>query len=256
MIDTHAHLTSRFCDAQRKIDITAVILAASCIKDSKENVELAKNNPQLFAAVGVHPQDTDPGFKKSIDEQINMLDELAKNNKIVAIGECGLDYSTPPPGESERSKKDQDILFRGQICLALKYELPLIIHTRDSMDEAIKILSEYKNTKGVVHCYTGGKKRIKRVLELGENWFFGIDGNVTYEVGLNEVVKEIPKDRLLAETDSPFLTPIPHRGEVNNPNFVRFVYEKIAEIWNMDIKETEKILDENAKRLFNLDIRQ
>jgi TatD DNase family protein len=101
----------------------------------------------------------------------------------------------------------------------------------------------------VIHCYTGGKKRIKRVLELGR-WYMGIDGNLTYESGLVEVVKNIPKDRLVLETDSPFLAPVPHRGEECQPAYVKYVYEKVAQIWKMGCEETEKIIDENANKLF------
>jgi TatD DNase family protein len=102
----------------------------------------------------------------------------------------------------------------------------------------------------VFHCYAGGNKRIKKVIDLGENWYFGIDGNLTYEDGLVEVVKNIPKDRLLLETDSPALTPVPFRGGINSPKNIVYIYKKVAEIWEMSFEETEKIIDGNAKRLF------
>ena len=136
--------------------------------------------------------------------------------------------------------------------MAQKYKLPLIIHARKAVDEVIEILKDYKNLRGVFHCYAGGKKRIKDVLELGENWYFGIDGNLTYEIGLEEVVANIPKDRLILETDCPWLTPIPHRGEENKPKYVEYVYKKVAELWQMSCEETEKIIDGNAKRLFSI----
>ena len=104
----------------------------------------------------------------------------------------------------------------------------------------------------MIHCYTGGKKRIKKYLEISNDWFFGIDGNLTYESGLQQVVMEIPKDRLVLETDSPFLTPIPHRAEKNYPEYVRFVYQKVSEIWQMSFEEAEKIIDGNARRLFQI----
>jgi TatD DNase family protein len=117
------------------------------------------------------------------------------------------------------------------------------------MDETIEILKSYKNLRGVIHCYTGGIKRIKNV---PENFYFGIDGNVTYEDGLAKVVKNIPKNRLVLETDSPYLAPIPFRGQENRPEYVKYVYQKMAEIWGMNFTETEKIIDANARKLFQL----
>jgi len=128
----------------------------------------------------------------------------------------------------------------------------LIVHSRKASDETLEILKSYKNLRGVIHCYTGGKKRIKKFLEISDNWYFGIDGNLTYEDGLVEVVKNIPKNRLILETDTPELTPVPHRGERNKPEYVEFVYKKVAEIWGMSFEETEKIIDENGERLFGL----
>jgi TatD DNase family protein len=259
MIDTHAHVSARFCenageivDGAKANGINKIILAASNIEESEENIELAEGNELFKAAVGIHPQQTDPEIELSIDEQIIRLDELATKKVVVAIGECGLDYATPPPEEKERSKREQEILLRGQIVVAIKHKLPLIIHARKAVDETIEILKTYKNLSGVFHCYAGGKKRVNKVLELGDNWYFGIDGNITYEDGLVEVINNIPKDRLILETDSPFLTPVPYRGESNKPEYVKYVYQKVADIWGVSLEQTEKIIDENAKRLFNL----
>lgn len=265
MIDTHAHINDRFCDVSleetvggiKKSDLRCVILAASNIEESKNNVEMAKSNKGLlWASVGIHPQDTAPELDLPIEEQIISLEELANLNReyVVAIGETGLDYSPPPPEERERDKDEQEILFRKQIQLAKKYSFPLIIHARKSVDEVLGILGEYKGLRGVFHCYTGGKKRIKNVLDLGVDWYFGIDGNLTYETGLADVVAAIPKEKLILETDSPFLTPIPHRGEVNKPEYVKYIYGKVASIWMLNLEETESIVDDNALRLFGLNI--
>ena len=251
MIDSHAHMTTRVGGQQAEVKIGGVILAGSCLNDSRENIEFAKNDAKVWAAVGIHPQPTEDE-KITIEQQIEVLDELAGKTRVVAVGEIGLDFTTPPPPWPERPLLEQEILFKKQIEVAQKHNLPLIIHTRKAFDETLEILRHYQNLRGVIHCYTGGKKRIAKVMELGPEWFFGIDGNLTYEIGLNEVVKNIPTDRLMAETDSPFLTPIPHRGEINNPNYVEFVYRKIAEIWEMSFEETEKILDSNVKKLFRL----
>lgn len=245
MIDTHAHLESTLCDIDRGID--KIILAGASLESSKNNLILIEKDPEiLLAAVGIHPQES--------DDPPAELEKLVNENyeKIVAIGECGLDFSEISEDSSKFTEFViiQEKLFRTQIELAIKYKLPLIIHARKAVDEVIKILGEYKNISGVFHCYAGGNKRIKKVIDLGENWYFGIDGNLTYEDGLVEVVKNIPKERLLLETDSPALTPVPFRGEINSPKNVEYIYKKVAEIWEMSFEETEKIIDANAKKLF------
>jgi TatD DNase family protein len=242
MIDTHAHLSDRFKQEVNLESLKWVVLSASNKQDSLDNLKLATENSKLKPAVGIHPDGVD-----DIDEQINFLDQLCTDNKnIVAVGECGLEFT------EGADKKKQEILFRGQIAVALKHNKTLIVHSREASDEILEILKSYKNLRGVIHCYTGGKKRIKRFLEISDNWYFGIDGNLTYEVGLNQVVAEIPKDRLVLETDTPFLAPIPHRNETNRPEWVKFIYQKTAEIWEMSFEETEEIIDGNAERLFVL----
>lgn len=184
---------------------------------------------------------------------------------IVAIGETGLDFKEPPPGEEERSKEEQARLFQGQITLAQKYHLPLLVHARSSsahkglrkdkeaVDEVIEILTmkqcNHATMKGVFHCYAGGKKRISKILNLPNSWYFGFDGNLTYDEGLQNIIQLIPPERLLIETDSPFLAPVPHRGEVNTPAYLPFIQQKINEIFEEDL--TSQILF-NTRKLFNL----
>jgi len=246
MIDTHAHL-ERLCDIEKGLN--KIILAGASLASSKNNLLLGEKYPNiLLASVGVHPQETDDSpfeLKKLIEEN---------HEKIVAIGECGMDFSSVEMSSAfDKTTADkQEKVFRIQIELAQKYELPLIIHARKAVDETVEILKEYKDLSGVFHCYAGGIKRIKKVLDLGENWYFGIDGNLTYELGLVDVVKNIPKDSLIIETDSPYLTPEPFRGQENNPNNVIYIYRKVAKIWEKSFEETEKIIDENAKRLFKI----
>jgi len=239
MIDTHAHLDT-LCDIDKGIN--KIILAASNIDDSRNNLSLGeKYSDKLLVAVGIHPQECNNSpaeLKKIIEENYK---------KITAIGECGLEFL------DEYDEARQIEIFRNQIELAEKYKLPLIIHARKAVDEVVEILKEYKNLTGVFHCYAGGIKRIKKVIDLGESWYFGIDGNITYEVGLEEVIKNIPKDRLILETDSPYLTPVPFKGKVNSPKNVEYIYKKVAEVWKMSFEETEKIIDENAKKLFLID---
>ena len=247
MIDTHAHMGLK--DEQKINGVDLVILSASNIEDSKENIKLSLSNNRLLPAVGIHPQEIVSDIRSQISD---IEDLLIKNNNIVAVGECGMDFSEKENLNNENYKMNQETLFRGQICLSLKYNKPLIVHTREAAEDTLRILSDYKKLRGVIHCYSGGKKRVNKFLNLPGEWFLGIDGNLTYEDGLIEVIKNIPIDKLILETDSPYLTPVPHRGEKNYPEYIKFVYQKVAEIWGMNFKETEKIIDENAKRLFNI----
>lgn len=242
MIDTHSHVATNI----EGLDF--VVLSGSTIADSKKNIEESKKNKKILAAVGIHPQELIKNYELAIK---NLEELLLDNQNIVAVGECGMDFSNPSApvstGTPPLDRGGQELLFRGQIELSIKYDKALIVHSRKAAEETLEILKSYKNLKGVIHCYTGGIKRIKNV---PESFYFGIDGNLTYEDGLVEVVKNIPKDRLVLETDSPYLTPVPHRGEENRPEYVKFVYQKVAEIWGLSFEETEKIIDENARRLF------
>jgi TatD DNase family protein len=240
MIDTHAHLSSRFSEEIKIEGLDYVVLAASCLQDSKDNLELSKINKKLLPAIGIHPQE--------INDDFATLEKLF-DDRVVAIGECGLEFTDEV---SEFDRKKQVELFRKQIAMSQNVSRPLIVHSRQASDEMLQILEEYKNLRGVIHCYSGGKKRIQKYSDLSGEWYFGIDGNLTYEIGLEEVVKNIPKDRLILETDSPYLTPVPFRGEKNCPEYVRYVYQKVSEIWQMSLESTEKIIDDNAKRLFKL----
>ncbi len=240
MIDTHAHLSSRFSEEIRIEGLDYVVLAASCLADSKDNLELAKINKKMLPAIGIHPQEISNSF-----EELEKLFE----KRVAAIGECGLEFTDEI---TEMDKKKQIELFRKQIVMSQNVSRPLIIHSRQASDETLEILGEYENLSGVIHCYTGGKKRIKKFLELPGEWYFGIDGNLTYEIGLEQVVAEIPKDRLILETDSPFLTPVPFRGEKNCPEYVKYVYQKVSEIWQMSLETSEKIIDDNARKLFKI----
>lgn len=241
MIDTHAHILLEDLD-EFDNSLDSVILAGTDLGDSLANLELSKRNDLFKAAVGIHPEN----IPKLSDNWIENFEKMivACKEQIVAIGECGLDINC-------NDAVLQEDVFRKQIELALNYDLPLIIHSRKYNDECIEILGEYKGVRGVFHCYTGGKKRVNKILGLGD-WYFGVDGNITYEEGLAEVIKAIPKNRLLAETDSPFLTPMPFRGEKNKPSYVRYVYQKVAEIWRDLPDTTEKLLDNNAKKLFRI----
>lgn len=265
MYDTHAHLNFPQYEGRvdeiikdcQKVGVSGIIVASSNLKDSQKAVELVKNHAGvLFASVGIHPQKTDPENKMSISEQLQFLKQLITNHQslITSIGETGLDFSPAPPGEENRSREEQKILFEGQIALAQKFNLPLTVHAREAVDEVIEILHSHLSSdtpplRGVFHCYAGGRKRIPKVLNLPGEWYFGFDGNLTYDEGLQNILPLIPADRILVETDSPFLTPVPHRGEVNTPAYIPLIQTKINQVLGKDLTAQ---IEENTRRLFKL----
>ena len=259
LVDTHAHLN--FPDYQEDIDqviknscaagVTKIICASSNVADSEKAVEIARRFPgTVFAACGIHPQQTDPENTDSVDEQIEKLEKLAENKEVVAIGECGLDFSPAPPGEKDRSKEEQILLFKKQIELSLKLDLPLIIHTRKAFEDTLAVLSAYRHLRGVLHCYSNGKKGIQKVEELG--FYFGLDGNLSYDAGLQSVASLIPLEKIILETDSPFLAPEPLRGSRNEPANVKITASRLAEVKNVSLAELAEKTSANAANLFGI----
>jgi len=269
LIDTHAHLN--FKDFKNDLDrvikrafengVVKIICLSSNLADSKKAIEIAKKYPKkVFAAVGIHPQETAPGnfesgtlaYRKKLEEQIKKLKKLAQEKEVIAIGECGLDYSPAPPGEKDRTKKDQIFLFKRQLEIALKFKLPVIIHTRKAFHETTNILEQYAipKLKGVFHCYSAGKKGIKKVNQLG--FFYGVDGNLTYDKGLQNVFQEISLEKILLETDCPFLAPEPFRGQRSEPAHIKTIAEFLAKLKKIKPDKIAQITSQNAKKLFQI----
>lgn len=274
MIDTHAHLNfpellnqiETVVNRSKEAGLTGIIIASSNLADSKKAIELAREYPGfLWASVGIHPQKTDPQNQLSPQEQLRQLEELIAQapKSLVAIGETGLDFGLPAPGEKERSHQEQEELFRGQIKLAFKYDLPLIIHARQANDEVIEVIEREINNwkletiklpRGVFHCYSGGKKRIEKILNLPGDWYFGVDGNLTYDPGLQRVVAQIPREKLLLETDAPFLAPQPYRGQTCYPEYLPLIAAQVAEIWSQSVNDVKKQILSNVKKLFEISV--
>jgi len=259
LIDTHAHLS--FKDYKDDLDqvikravkegVNKIICVSSNLEDSKRGIEIAQKYPKIvFPAVGIHPQQTDPENEKTVQVQVQELEELAKRPGVIAIGECGLDYSPAPPAEKDRTKEEQVFLFRKQIELAIKLKLPILIHSREAFLDTLQIIKEYKGLKGVFHCYSAGKKGIAQIEELG--FLFGVDGNLTYDEGLQNVFAKIPLEKIVLETDCPFLSPEPHRGLRNEPKNVKIIAECLAQIRGVSFEEISKITTKNAKILFKI----
>lgn len=253
LFDTHAHLDDeKFNDDRDKVieqciesGVELILNAGSNIATSKSSIALAEKYPFIYAAVGVHPHDAD----KMDDDSIAVIAELAANKKVKAIGEIGLDYYYDfSPREVQKKR------FAEQIDLARQLKLPVIIHARDAHGDTMEIFkkSDIQKVGGVLHSFSGSVEMAQECLRLG--LYLSISGPVTFSNGKKtvEVVREVPLERLLIETDSPYLTPVPYRGKRNYPGYVRHVAEKIAEIKGITFEEVAQTTLENGKRLFNI----
>lgn len=259
LIDTHAHLNfpdfekdlNKVIDQAIQNGVEKIICVSSNLKDSQRAIEIAQKYPGIvFPAVGIHPQQTDPENKKTVQVQVKELEKLAENKEVVAIGECGLDYALAPPGEKDRSKEEQSFLFQEQIKIAKKLRLPILIHSREAFADTLQIIKQYKGSKGVFHCYSAGKKGIVQVEEI--DFSFGLDGNLTYDKGLQNVAQQIPLEKILLETDCPFLSPKPYRGLRNEPKNVKIMAQCLARIKAVSFEEISKITTKNAENLFKV----
>lgn len=248
MIDTHAHLYSEFYDniedivAQLKEkDIINVINCGDSIKSSLEILRLSNEfKGYLLPVVGIHPDNIDIDYNK-----INDLEILIKNSRIVGIGEIGLDYY-----HNKDNKAEQIKLFSQQVDLAEKYNLPIIVHTRDSIQDCFNILKS-KNSRGIIHCFSGSLEMAREFIKLG--YYLGIGGVLTFKNSkLYKVIEQIDLSHIVLETDSPFLSPEPLRGTKNNPSNVIFVAKKIAEIKHLSTDEVIKITTSNARKIFDI----
>ena len=200
----------------------------------------------LYAIIGISPNDLENLKKEDIRE--NIIREMAKDKKVVAIGEIGLDYYW-----NKENKEIQQEMFRGQIELANSLNLPIVIHTREAVADTLAILKEYTvNKKGIFHCCPLNRELVKEALKLG--FYISLSGVITFKNSKNadEIINMIPEDKLLIETDSPYLAPEPVRGTRNNSMNVKYVAEKIANVKNKTIEEIAEITNQNAKRIFEI----
>ncbi|MFZ5845545.1 MAG: TatD family hydrolase [Patescibacteria group bacterium] len=264
-IDTHCHLNFKEYDSDRamvignakKAGVKKFINPGVDFFFSKTAVELAQKHPDIvFAAIGFHP------YEAQHNQDVSGLEELIKSclspitphlspATIVAIGECGLDYHQYK-GEAATGKKDnQKRLFEAQLTLALRYNLPVIIHCREAFADTFDILDSLPQVpRGVFHCFSGGLQELRLLMERG--FLVGIDGNVTYSKQLEIIVPQIPLSSLFLETDAPYLTPSPHRGSRNEPKYIPLIAKKIAELLGTSVEEVEEQTTINAQRLFTI----
>ncbi|MCI5539268.1 TatD family hydrolase [Campylobacter lanienae] len=253
IIDTHCHLDdTRYDDDIQSViknaldnKVDKIIIPGADINDLPKAAKIANSNSNIYFAAGVHPYEID-GYDESV------IRKFAKDPKCVAIGECGLDYFRLPDDNVDEYKSKQKDIFISQIKLAIELNLPLIIHIRDANEDSLKILKEYEDklVGGVLHCFNASPI----LLELSSKFYYGIGGVLTFKNAkkLVEILPKIPLNRLLIETDAPYLTPEPHRGKRNEPAFTTFVADKMSDILGMSRDEIEGLTTQNAIRLFRI----
>ena len=252
-IDSHCHINSQ----DLRLDARAVItrardagvlkmLIVGCdFEDSCEALSLAEDFSQfgLFASIGIHPHEA-----KRYDSVPEEFSRLVKSRRVVAVGEIGLDYHY-----DHSPKEDQCRMFEAQLEFAHEHNMPVILHIREAMADAMNILKYHRGLRLLFHCYSGGLEYLDRVLELEGMCAFGGAVTWTGKAGeeLREVVRHVPIDNILAETDSPYMTPVPFRGKRNEPAYITYVYETLAIERQMPIEELQAKIETNAQKFFN-----
>ncbi len=250
LVDSHSHLNNfedlpEVVERARQNKVERIIAVGGDLETSKRSVEIAREYASIFASVGVHPHDASE-LRDGVLEEIK---KLAENSRIVAVGETGLDFYY-----MNSLREVQIEAFRKHIALAKEFRLPIVVHVRDAHKEALQIIAEEKAKEvgGVIHCFTGDYGAAKKYLD--EGFYISFSGIITFKNSeeIKEAARKVSLDRMLVETDSPYLTPYPFRGKRNEPAYVRFVAEKIAEIRGVSLEKIAEETTNNAKRLFML----
>ena len=248
LFDTHAHYDDEAFDADRDAVLAAfdgLVIDPGCtLASSQAAVDLAARHTHVYAAVGIHPENCGD----FVPEHMDALRQLAREPKVVAIGEIGLDYYWPenPPRDFQQQ------VLRQQLALARELALPVIIHDREAHADTLSIVREFPGVTGVFHCFSGSPEMARELLQMG--WYLGFDGPVTYKNARRapEVAAVTPPERMLIETDSPYMTPVPYRGKRNDSGYVYLVAEKLAAWKGLAPEELARITTENGKRLFRI----
>ena len=253
IFDTHAHYDSGAFNADRDEILSALptagvalVVNPGCdLPSSREAAALAERYPHVYAAAGIHPSDCGG----CTEADFAALEELCRREKVVAVGEIGLDYYWPdnPPRDFQQQ------VFRRQIELALRLDLPIIVHDREAHGDSLSIVLDYPELRGVFHCFSGSAEMAEELLKRG--WYLGIDGPITYKNARKapEVAAVIPLDRIVVETDAPYLTPEPFRGKRNDSRYLPYVIAKMAAWKGVTPEELTEITFANGKRLFGLE---
>ena len=252
LIDSHAHLDSlddlpEVLKRAWEAGVGKIVAISSSLGSSVNTVEIARGHENIFAAVGIHPHNA----SKTNQEVTCEIDKLLGDPNVVAVGETGLDYFYM---NSEKELQIRSLIEH--IKLGRENELPIVIHVRDADDDLADVLKkeDISSKTGVIHCFTGGYEQAKVYLDLG--FYISFSGIVTFKNSEEnrEAAKNIPRDRILVETDSPYLAPVPHRGKPNEPSYVRHVAETVARARGVTLEELAEITSANTERLFNLSV--
>ena len=254
LVDTHTHLNdSKFAGSEAEViarakeaGVTRLINMGDTLQSSAKAVELAAAYDGVYAGVGIHPEEIYE-LGTADDEQ---LSAWTREKRVVAIGEIGLDYYWE---KDEEKRALQRRMFIHQLDLARQLHLPVCIHDREAHGDTMAILKkEGKGLKGVLHCFSGSYEMAQEIYKMG--WYIGVDGPLTYKnaAKLPEIVEKFPLERILVETDAPYLAPVPMRGKQNEPAFVRYVAEKVAEIKGISVENVAKQTSTNAEELYGI----
>ena len=251
LFDTHAHMNDEAFDADREQMILglpdkgiAYVMNVGCsLHSSGDCIAMAEKYPFVYASVGTHPD----AAAEVDDAVIGKYRQMAQHPRVLAIGEIGLDYyyETVP-------REIQQKAFRMQMELARELKMPVIIHERDAHDDAMRIVKEFKDVTGVFHCYSGSAEMARQLVNMG--WYIGFTGVLTFKNARKavETAERIPLDRIVLETDCPFMAPEPFRGKRNDPGYLYRMAERLAEIRGISVEEAQAATLENAKRLYRL----
>lgn len=252
LVDTHAHLThERFQDdveatlaRASEAGVAWLVTIASDLADAERAVALAERFPQLWATAGIHPHSAAGATPDDLDR----VRELAAHDRVVAIGETGLDYYY------DNAPRDTQIeVFRAQIELGAELDLPVVVHAREADEDVADLIEEVGWGRGVLHCFSGSGPLMDRALGMG--WFISFAGMVTFRNwDQSELLRSVPLDRLLVETDSPYLAPVPHRGKRNEPAFVAATADRVAEIRGDDPAALRAATSANARTFYRIDV--
>jgi len=249
--DTHAHYDDKRFNEDRdeilcsmaEASVTLILNSASSLRSAKLSLKMADTYPFVYASVGVHPHDS----KSMTDETIFELEKLLSHPKAMAVGEIGLDF------HYDFSPRDiQRMRFREQLELARHVKKPVIIHERESLQDTLDIIREYRDLTGVFHCFSGSWETAKIILDMG--WYLSFTGVITFKNARRalEVIEKMPADRMMLETDCPYLAPEPMRGKRNSSLYLPYIAQKLAETRGISLEETAVVTMENGKRFFGI----
>ena len=254
LFDTHAHYYSSAFDADRDAVLSSLpgegvglVLCPGCdLPSSRESIALAERYPFLYAAAGIHPEDA-LGLP---DDWLEQVREMTERPKVVAVGEIGLDYYW-----KEVPRELQKEVFRAQLALARELDLPAIVHDREAHADCLSIVKEFPGVRGVFHCYSGSAEDAKTLVKLG--WHLSFTGTITFKNARKapEVIAAVPLERLMVETDAPYMAPTPFRGKRCDSRYVYRMAETVAEIKGLPYETVERVTTENGMRLFGIPAR-